>query len=89
MRTPGPPLRPTQHFPALLLSTWQEFDALVVANGHYHVPNLPQVEGSATFLCVQMHSHNYRTPEAFQGQAVLVVGASNSGAAVVRGAGDP
>lgn len=29
---------------------WQEsFDALVVANGHYHVPNIPKVEGLVEF----------------------------------------
>jgi hypothetical protein len=55
------------------------FDAVVVCNGHYSEPNLPQVEGAATFPGLQMHSHNYRQPDGFRGQTVLVVGASNSG----------
>lgn len=55
------------------------FDAVVVCNGHYSEPNLPQVEGAATFPGLQMHSHNYRQPDGFKGQTVMVVGASNSG----------
>ncbi|WIA31017.1 hypothetical protein OEZ86_001056 [Tetradesmus obliquus] len=62
----------------------QEFDALVVANGHYSEPNLPQVPGSSGWPGLQMHSHNYRAPEAFRDQVVVVVGASNSGEDVCR-----
>jgi cation diffusion facilitator CzcD-associated flavoprotein CzcO len=57
----------------------QVFDALVVANGHYSEPNLPDVPGAQHWPGLQMHSHNYRVPEAFEGQTVVVVGASNSG----------
>jgi cation diffusion facilitator CzcD-associated flavoprotein CzcO len=55
------------------------FDAVVVCNGHYVEPNLPEVAGAENFPGLQLHSHNYRLPGQFQGQAVLVVGASNSG----------
>eukprot|EP00879_Flechtneria_rotunda_P011205 GHRR01011703.1.p1 GENE.GHRR01011703.1~~GHRR01011703.1.p1 ORF type:complete len:302 (+),score=95.18 GHRR01011703.1:176-1081(+) len=57
----------------------QEFDAVVVANGHYNEPNLPVVEGADSWSGLQLHSHNYRIPEQFAGQTVVVVGASNSG----------
>ena len=57
----------------------EEFDALVVAVGCYTEPNLPAVPGMDTTPAFQMHCHNYRTPERFAGQAVLVVGASFSG----------
>ncbi|GBF91344.1 hypothetical protein Rsub_03664 [Raphidocelis subcapitata] len=62
----------------------QEFDALVVCNGHYTATNLPRVEGREEFPGLQMHSHNYRTPEPFAGQTVLIVGASNSGEDLCR-----
>jgi hypothetical protein len=57
----------------------EEFDALVVCNGHYTTTNLPEVSGSDAFPGLLMHSHNYRAPEAFAGQVVVVVGASMSG----------
>ena len=46
----------------------QLFDAVVVANGHYHEPNLPEVPGMDAFPGLQLHSHNYRYPERFAGQ---------------------
>lgn len=57
----------------------QVFDAVLVCNGHYSEPNLPVVAGSDCWPGLQMHSHNYRVPEVFTGQTVVVVGASNSG----------
>jgi hypothetical protein len=57
----------------------QVFDAVVVANGHYSEPNLPDVPGAGSWPGLQLHSHNYRVPEAFKDQVVVVVGASNSG----------
>lgn len=65
-------------------ATEQVFDALVVCNGHYSEPNLPGVPGDDSWPGLQMHSHNYRAPEAFAGQVVVVVGASNSGEDVCR-----
>ncbi|MBV7255378.1 NAD(P)-binding domain-containing protein [Pacificimonas sp. WHA3] len=57
----------------------EEFDVLVVANGHHWSPNMPQWPGS--FDGDMIHSHEYRTP--FQpvdmiGKRVLVVGLGNS-----------
>lgn len=53
------------------------FDALIVANGHHRVPFLPAFEGS--FSGTLLHSHDYKVPEPFRDQRVLVVGAGNSG----------
>lgn len=63
-----------------MLGLVQDFDALVVCNGHYSQPNLPDVPDAGVWPGVQLHSHNYRVPEAFSNQVVVVVGASNSGA---------
>jgi cation diffusion facilitator CzcD-associated flavoprotein CzcO len=61
----------------------ETFDALVVANGHYALPNLPAVAVSRAarrlFPGAQLHSHNYRSPGPYRGRRVVVVGASNSG----------
>ncbi|KAK3242162.1 Flavin-containing monooxygenase FMO GS-OX5 [Cymbomonas tetramitiformis] len=60
------------------------FDGVVVCNGHYSQPRLPQVPGADVFPGLVMHSHNYRKPEDFAGQRVLVIGASASGEDVAR-----
>lgn len=57
-----------------------QFDAIVVAVGNYAQPNLPSsVAGMRTFPALQMHCHNFRSPQQFAEQTVLVVGASFSG----------
>lgn len=50
------------------------FDAVLVCNGHFSVPHLPKIKGQKIFKGRQMHSHNYRTPEGFAGENVLVIG---------------
>lgn len=49
-----------------------EFDALVVCNGHYSEPNLPSIPGMESCQAFQMHSHNYRTPDRFEGQVRML-----------------
>lgn len=64
--------------PALERET-KTFDAVVVCNGHYSAPRLPTYQGQDSFAGRQMHSHNYRRPETFVGQTLVVVGAAFSG----------
>lgn len=52
------------------------FDALLVANGHHHVPNIPEYPGH--FDGEVLHSHAYKDAAPFAGRRVLVVGAGNS-----------
>jgi cation diffusion facilitator CzcD-associated flavoprotein CzcO len=47
-------------------SSSQQYDAVVVCNGHYSRSRLPQLPGKDCFPGLQMHSHNYRRPEAFR-----------------------
>jgi thioredoxin reductase len=61
------------------MSTPERFDAVVVCNGHYSVPNAWRPEGSASFPGRISHSHNYRTPDRFVGKNVVVLGAGPSG----------
>jgi cation diffusion facilitator CzcD-associated flavoprotein CzcO len=64
--------------------TVERFDAVVVCNGHYSEPNLPDVVGARDCPAAQLHSHNYRRPDAYKGKVVLVVGAANSGEDISR-----
>lgn len=50
------------------------FDAVLVCNGHFSTPHTPKMEGQKIFKGRQMHSHEYRTPEGFAGESVLVIG---------------
>ncbi len=50
---------------------------IVVASGYTRVPMLPRWHG--TFDGPLAHSAEYRNPQPYQGQEVLVVGAGNSG----------
>jgi putative flavoprotein involved in K+ transport len=58
-------------------------DAVVSATGSWASPIFPDVPGRETFRGVQVHSAEYRTPDAFAGQRVLIVGGGNSGAQVL------
>ncbi|RLM84324.1 hypothetical protein C2845_PM04G05000 [Panicum miliaceum] len=59
--------------------TEEVFDAVVVANGHYSQPRLPSIEGMEVWPRRQLHSHSYRVPDPFRGEAVVVVGCGESG----------
>ncbi|GAA0175438.1 oxygenase [Lithospermum erythrorhizon] len=54
------------------------FDAVVVCNGHYTEPRIADIPGIHSWPGKQIHSHNYRSPEAFQGQVVVLIGSANS-----------
>ncbi|MEU5115582.1 NAD(P)/FAD-dependent oxidoreductase [Streptomyces longwoodensis] len=64
--------------------------AVVVATGRCHTPDTPRWPGLSTFTGTLLHSAQYRSPGAYRGRDVLVVGAGNSGteiASVLAGAG--
>lgn len=52
---------------------------VVVATGYEHKPLMPDWSGRESFTGELLHSRDYRNPEPFQGQRVLVVGAGSSG----------
>lgn len=58
--------------------TTQQYDAVVVANGHNARPRLPDPGYPGEFSGDQMHAHHYRSPEQLRGRRVLVVGGGNS-----------
>ncbi|HZF87754.1 ArsO family NAD(P)H-dependent flavin-containing monooxygenase [Streptomyces sp.] len=55
---------------------------VVSATGTWSRPFLPAVPGRAVFRGRQLHTVNYRRPDDFTGQRVLVVGGGNSGAQI-------
>lgn len=59
------------------------YDAVVVANGHFTVPYIPDIKGIAKwneqYPGVISHSKTYRTPTLFKNKKVIVVGNAASG----------
>jgi cation diffusion facilitator CzcD-associated flavoprotein CzcO len=60
------------------------FDAVLVANGHFNVPYVPDIPGirewNKRYPGAISHSKYFRRPEDFSGKNVIVVGNSASGA---------
>ncbi|MFB7936806.1 flavin-containing monooxygenase [Streptomyces sp. NPDC056049] len=52
--------------------------AVVAATGDYGHPYVPEIPGSAEFGGDVLHAADYRSPDAFAGRRVLVVGGGNS-----------
>lgn len=55
------------------------FDAVMICNGHYFEPSVSIIDGQDKFQGQQLHSHDYRVPEKFEGKTVVVIGAGPSG----------
>ena len=56
----------------------EEFDHVVVASGHFSVPNVPYFEGFDKFLGRILHAHDFRDAVEFVGKDVMIVGSSYS-----------
>ena len=56
----------------------EQFDNVIVANGHFSTPNVPEFEGVRTFNGRVMHAHDFRDALEFKGKDVLIVGRSYS-----------
>ena len=54
-------------------------EQVVVASGYAHTPYIPDWPGRASYGGRLLHAAEYRNPEPFRGQDVLVVGAGCSG----------
>ncbi|KAL6301889.1 FAD/NAD(P)-binding domain-containing protein [Sparassis latifolia] len=73
-----------------LKATWytQVFDAVVVATGRYNAPHIPPIAGlpevAQVFPDRLTHSRQYRHPESYASETILIVGASVSGAEISR-----
>lgn len=56
----------------------ENFDFVVVATGHFSVPNVPKFEGIEKFPGRVLHGHDFRDAQEFAGKNILIVGASYS-----------
>ncbi|MFD7070620.1 flavin-containing monooxygenase [Streptomyces sp. NPDC059913] len=52
--------------------------AVIAATGDYGAPCVPEIPGRADFGGRVLHAADYRSPDAFAGQRVIVVGGGNS-----------
>ncbi|KAK5128009.1 hypothetical protein LTR85_005126 [Meristemomyces frigidus] len=74
-----------RHDPTRQLDQWwkEEFDAVVLCNGHYAVPFIPYVPGLAEYMDRYpgkvLHSKSYRAASTFTGKNVMIIGNSASG----------
>ena len=76
----------TQNDDGAWLITWKnlmsdevfvdQFDGLVVCNGHHHEPRYPDYPGN--FSGEYIHSHDYKSAAPFKDKRVLVIGGGNS-----------
>ncbi|VVA91067.1 unnamed protein product [Arabis nemorensis] len=60
------------------------FDAVVVCNGHFTEPRVAHIPGIDSWPGKQIHSHNYRIPDPFKDQVVIVIGSQSSGTDISR-----
>ncbi|KAK6465711.1 flavin-containing monooxygenase [Scheffersomyces coipomensis] len=60
----------------------EQFDGVVISNGHYTLPNIPRIEGlsqfNKNFPGVLNHVKNYRNQHDYKDKKVLIVGGSIS-----------
>ena len=62
----------------MLLLQQDIFDYVIVANGHFSVPFIPEYPGMKAFPGRIMHSHDFRDAEEFRDKNVVVLGSSYS-----------
>ncbi|KAF3045965.1 hypothetical protein E8E12_009293 [Didymella heteroderae] len=65
-----------------------DFDAVVVASGHYHAARVPNIPGLADWKRLYphrvQHSKGYRSPSEFHGKNFLLIGGSVSSTDIAR-----
>lgn len=52
--------------------------SVISASGSFNTPYTPTIEGAETFTGKTLHAYDYRNPQPFSGQHVIVVGARDS-----------
>ncbi len=56
----------------------EQFDYVVVANGHFSTPHVPEFPGFATFNGRILHAHDFRDALEFKDKNILIIGTSYS-----------
>ena len=57
----------------------EEYDFVIVGTGYWCKPRIPEISGMKDFKGKIMHAAQYATPDKFDGQNVVLIGASHSG----------
>ncbi|TYH99807.1 hypothetical protein ES332_A11G091100v1 [Gossypium tomentosum] len=69
-------------------SRWESkeevFQAVVICNGKHAEPKVAEFPGRDTWPGLQMHSHNYRTPEQFENKIVVLIGNGPSATDILK-----
>ncbi|KAK3990140.1 putative monooxygenase [Cladorrhinum sp. PSN332] len=77
---------------AKLVERLSYFDLLVVASGHYNMPRIPDIPGlkkwKAAFPSRVIHSKQYRNPQAYKNQNLVILGAGVSSLDICRELGE-
>ena len=60
------------------MQPYENFDYVLVASGHYSVPNIPEFPGIEKFPGRVMHAHDFRDACEFEGKRLLLIGSSYS-----------
>lgn len=58
--------------------TTELYDHVIVATGHFSVPNVPYYEGFDSFNGRILHAHDFRDAREFKDKDILIIGASYS-----------
>ncbi|WP_422027341.1 NAD(P)-binding domain-containing protein [Roseovarius sp.] len=58
--------------------TAEEYDHVIVASGHFSVPNVPEYPGFDGFNGRILHAHDFRDAREFEGKDILIMGSSYS-----------
>ena len=56
----------------------EEFDHVIVANGHFSTPNVPHFDGFDKFPGRVLHAHDFRDAVEFKDKDILIIGTSYS-----------
>lgn len=56
----------------------EEFDHVIVANGHFSTPNVPHFDGFEKFPGRVLHAHDFRDAVEFKDKDILIIGTSYS-----------
>ena len=60
------------------------YDRVIVCNGHYARPRVPELPGASEYKGLRLHSKNYRDPSPFKDLRVALWGAAASGVDIGR-----
>lgn len=58
--------------------TVESYDHVIVATGHFSVPNVPEYPGFELFNGRILHAHDFRDAREFEGKDILIMGSSYS-----------